>query len=319
MKESVIAVRIIKKLTVCDSVFEFVLAPANGDPLPKANPGDHIDVYIDADTVRQYSLMNAPGESDYYRIGVLCDEAGRGGSRTLCSQFKVDDILSIGQPRNLFALKNGGDAILIAGGIGITPVASMAYALQSQGRNFQFHYLNRSQSRAAFLPELKQAFGDSLHTYFDDQQQTLDCQVLFSGWSAGCDLYVCGPEGLIQFVKSQAIACGWPEASIHFELFSRTEPSASESGEFQLVIDDTEEVISVAPEESALEALQRSGFDIPCSCEQGICGSCVLEVVEGQPEHNDMFFTDAERLANNKFTPCCSRSLSKSLRIRLSS
>ncbi|WP_051299360.1 flavin reductase family protein [Marinobacterium litorale] len=194
----------------------------------------------------------------------------------------------------------------------------MARALDQQGASFELHYLCRSSGRAAFFDEMSTAFPSQVRLYTDDQPPQFDAVTAFSGATADTGLYICGPQGLIEALENQALELGWAHEQIHYELFNRSDSLTHESdNRFEIALIDTDTVIHVEADETALEALMRSGFEVPCSCEQGVCGSCLLEVVDGLPDHRDMFLTEQEREENSRFTPCCSRSLSPRLTVRL--
>lgn len=314
MSNTRIKVQIVEKSEVAEGIYQFTFVPESGTVLPAFNAGAHIDVVLDDRTVRQYSLINGPDQSSGYQIAVLRDTGGRGGSVKLCDEFDRGDRLEISEPRNLFPLQSAEHYILIAGGIGVTPIYAMAKQLAAQGASFEFHYLCRSREKAAFRSELQERFFDRFRLHLDDGEQRFDADRVLSMPSAETRLFICGPAGLIGFIEERALSLGWAKERIHYELFNRSETSQiEESAAFEIVVSGSGEVISVGAEETALEALLRNGFDVLCSCEQGVCGSCVLEVVEGEPDHRDMFLTDEERAQNRVFTPCCSRSLSPRL------
>lgn len=310
--------QILEKVAVADDVYQFTLGAEDGELLPAFSAGAHIDLYIDDKTTRQYSLINAESDRQAYRIGVLRDGSGRGGSVMLCDEFDVGSRLQISEPRNLFPLQDAEHYILIAGGIGVTPIYAMAKQLASTGRSFEFHYLCRSRSKAAFCEALQGEFSDRFSLYLDDTGPRFDASGVLANRSERTRIFTCGPAGLISFLEEQALAAGWSKERVHYELFSAgATEQAAPAGAFELVISGSGEIIMVDAEESALDALLRSGFEVDCSCEQGVCGSCVLEVIEGEPDHRDMFLTDAERAANRSFTPCCSRALSPRLTVAL--
>lgn len=311
-----IDVKIIQKETIADRIVQLVLARPNGRDLPPFEPGAHVDVHIDQSTVRQYSLVPS-GSAAHYAIAVLDDPNGRGGSSKVHRNLQVGDGVQISEPRNQFPLEEAEHSILIAGGIGITPILAMADSLSRQRRSFELHYCCRAQRNAAFYTVIRQSpWAANTRFYFDEEGQQFDPSVLANA-SEHTRMYVCGPEGFIQYVRDNAARLGWPEHRVHYELFQKSVADGTGHGQrFQLHIDGTDQVIDVEASETALEALSRSGIDVPCSCEQGICGTCVLAVVEGLPDHQDMFLTDSEKQANNQFTPCCSRALTPVLTIK---
>ncbi len=313
-----IEVTLIKKQMIAENIVSLVLASADGTRLPAFDPGSHIDLHIDNNTIRQYSLINSLDNGKTYEIAILREAGGRGGSIKLHDSLTPGNTVTISEPRNHFPLQECEHTVLVAGGIGITPILSMAQYLHSQGKSFELHYCARSDRSAAFLAEIQASpFAEHSRLYFDQQKQAFAPQTLAH---RGDDsrLFVCGPEGFIQFISNTALAAGWAEERIHYELFKRSAAPASGLGQpFSMVINSSGDVINVAADETALDALVRSGYEIPCSCEQGVCGTCVLEILEGTPDHQDMFLTDKERQQNQHFTPCCSRALTPTLTLKL--
>lgn len=313
-----IETRIIKKEPVAEHIVHLVLAHSQGETLPPFEPGAHIDLHIDDATIRQYSLINSLDGGRSYEIAVLREAAGRGGSIKVHDTLQVGDRVNISAPRNAFALKKSEFSVLIAGGIGITPVLSMAESLEHEGQPFALHYCSRSRHNAAFCDRIAgSSYADRTQFYFDDEGNRFDPGALQVD-AVDKRLYVCGPQGFIEFIRGSAREAGWPEDRVHYELFQKADGDHRSHGSpFSLVINGTGHQVEVAADETALEALERSGYEVSYSCEQGICGSCVLDIVEGLPDHQDAFLTDKERRENLKFTPCCSRALTPSLTIEL--
>ncbi|MBB3273905.1 vanillate O-demethylase ferredoxin subunit [Pseudomonas sp. OG7] len=284
---------------------EFVAA--DGVQLPHFEAGSHIDVHLPNGLIRQYSLCNAPHERDRYVVGVLLDPNSRGGSKAVHELLEGAEI-KIGEPRNFFPLVEAkGRSLLFAGGIGITPILCMAESLQKVGANFELHYCSRSREQAAFVGRIEQApFAGHASFHFDDEKAA-DIPSLLSSPGAEDHLYVCGPSGFMDFVLKTAEAQGWAAGQLHREYFSVEPKSDADNGSFEVQIASTGQIITVGAETTAAEALIAVGVDIPLSCEQGICGTCVTRVLDGVPEHRDMYLTEDEQKANDVFTPCCSR------------
>ncbi len=312
-------VRIAERRIEAEDIAAFILEPADPPVLPHYEPGAHIDVKLPNGMVRQYSLCGTPARPDRFEIAVLREAAGRGGSACVHDQLQQGSEIEISAPRNLFPLTTQERALLFAGGIGITPILAMAEHLSRAGTDFEMHYCTRTAARAAFRSRLDTApFAPQVTYHFDDQPETaLDVGSLLAGHRAGTHLYVCGPNGFMDHVLNNARAAGWPESAIHFERFSAPISGPGQDGAFEIEIEGSGRLVTVAADQSALEALADAGFDIPASCEQGICGTCVTPVVEGIPDHRDMFLSQAERAANDCFTPCCSRALTARLTIQL--
>lgn len=297
----------------------FELVAANGTALPNFEAGAHIDVHLKNGLTRQYSLSNCSSEKHRYVIGVLHDANSRGGSRCIHTEYREGDHLKIGEPRNLFEIHpQTKQAVLFAGGIGITPILSMAYRLKFANIPFELHYFVRSREMIAFYGNLTEYFGDQVHFHIQDQPDT-ECNMaeVLGQSSPDRHLYVCGPTGFMQFVMSSAEQASWQSEQLHQEHFVAQKADTSNDEAFTIEVKGTGRRIEVLPEQTATEALIANGFDIPVSCEQGICGTCITRVVEGTPDHRDMFMTDEEHALNDQFTPCCSRAKTKNLVIEL--
>ncbi|MHA6195872.1 PDR/VanB family oxidoreductase [Pseudomonas wadenswilerensis] len=288
------------------------LVREDGGVLPPFEAGAHIDLHLGDGLVRQYSLCNDAQERHRYLIGVLRDAASRGGSRAVHERLRVGQRVTVGEPRNLFALAPGlGRSLLFAGGIGVTPILAMAYSLSHQGRAFALHYSARSVQHAAFLERLEAL---SARCHFDDGEP-LNVSEVLAAEPADSQLYVCGPAGYIAHVLESARALGWDESRLHREYFAAAPVAPAEEGTFEVRIQGTGQVFEVPAGRSITQVLDDAGIVIPVSCEQGICGTCVTRVVDGEVEHRDHFLTDEERL--DRMTPCCSRARSGCLVLAL--
>ena len=278
------------------------LVREDGAQLPAFSAGAHIDLHLGDGLIRQYSLCNDPWERRRYCIGVLRDGESRGGSRAVHERLRVGQRVTVSEPRNLFALDAGGErSLLFAGGIGITPILAMAHELGRQGRPFALHYSARSAQRAAFLEQLGEL---PARCYFDDGER-LDLAAVLAAEPADTQLYVCGPAGFIAHVIEGARALGWDESRLHREYFAAAPVEQGGEVAFEVRIHGTGQVFEVPADRSITQVLDEAGIIIPVSCEQGICGTCVTRVVDGQVEHRDQFLTEAER--REQMTPCCSR------------
>jgi vanillate monooxygenase ferredoxin subunit len=306
-----LSVKVSAKREMAGNVCSFELVSENGQPLPQFSAGAHIDVHLSGGLVRQYSLCNSPHETHRYVIGVLKDPASRGGSEAF-HQLEEGARLQISEPRNHFPLIEGSPhTILLAGGIGITPLLSMVERLLSTGDSFEFHYCVRSRSTCAFTERLSEKRIHSRLFVHPDDDQRLDARALFRSSVASSEIYVCGPPGFIDYVLKAARDAGFDERRLHREYFSnQTTTIDTDDGPFDIEIASTGQRLTVEAHETVLAAFARHNIDIPVSCEQGVCGTCLTKVLEGIPLHRDIFLTDEERLANDQFTPCCSRSLS---------
>jgi len=308
-----IDVVVVSRNDEAQGICSFELAAADGSPLPTFSAGAHIDVHLPDGLVRQYSLCNHPEERHRYLIGVLNDPASRGGSRSLHEQVQAGARLRISAPRNLFPLAEGARrSLLFAGGIGITPILCMAEQLAHGGGDFELHYCARSSERAAFVQRIRNApFADRLFVHFDEQPETaLDIAQVLGSPQDDVHLYVCGPGGFMQHVLGSARGLGWQEACLHREYFAAAPVDASNDGSFSVQVGSTGQVFEVPADQTVVQVLERHGIEIAMSCEQGICGTCLTRVLQGTPDHRDLFLTEEEQALNDQFTPCCSRSKS---------
>ncbi len=314
-------VRVARRHAEADDIISLDLVHPEGADLPEFTAGSHVDVHAPGGIVRQYSLCNDPRERNRYRLGVLKEKAGRGGSKAMHENVAAGDELTISAPRNHFPLdESATHSILVAGGIGVTPMMAMAERLAALGASFEMHYCVRNRARAAFHDELaaRPWAAGRLHIHLDDgaKSQLLDAGALLGAFRPGTHVYVCGPKGMMDWILGTVTA--WPAANVHKEFFT-AEPQAGASGDraFKVKLKSTGAVYDVPADQTIITALSRHGIDIPISCEQGICGTCLTGVISGEPDHRDCFLTDDEKNANNQFTPCCSRSKSDVLVIDL--
>lgn len=311
--------RVSAREIAAESVVRFELRHPDGLPLPPFSAGSHIDLRLPNGTVRQYSLCNDPAERSRYEIGILLDPASRGGSRSAHADIALGDLIAVGAPRNLFPLHPAEHSILFAGGIGVTPLLAMAEQLSRDGASFALHCSNRSAARIPFRERIEvSAFADRTHHHLDDTPHSrLDAAaVLARPDRRHTHLYVCGPQGFMDHILQTARAAGWADANLHFECFAAPAANvAADNAGFEVRLARRDLVISVAPDQSVAQALAGHGIQVPLSCEQGICGTCLMRVLDGVPDHRDSFLSDAEKAANDRFLPCCSRARSAHLLI----
>ncbi|MBS7661609.1 oxidoreductase [Pseudomonas lalucatii] len=315
MSEQVLNLVVRKRVEQGEGVVILDLADPAGKPLPAFEAGAHVDIHLKAGLVRQYSLCGDPANAAVYRLGVLRDPASRGGSVAVHEQLTEGACVDVGTPRNLFPLScDATRSILIGGGIGVTPMIAMAHQLTAQDSPFELHYCGRSRSRTAFLDELAVAdFAACVRTHFDDEDdaQKLDLPAVLGQPDAGVHVYVCGPAGFMDWVISEARKAGYAEEHIHREYF-QVEVDASGAG-FEVVAQRSGKTVQVADGQSIVDALAGVGIKIEISCEQGVCGTCLCDVLEGEPDHRDVYLTDDEKAANDQILVCCSRAKSQKL------
>lgn len=308
---STLSVRVARKATEAVDICTFELVGVDGAPLPAFSAGSHVDVALPNGLTRQYSLCNDPTETHRYLIGVLRDPASRGGSQALHEQVQQGQVLQISAPRNHFSLAHEArHSVLLAGGIGVTPILCMAERLAMAGADFEMHYCTRSRERTAFYQRItSSAYAPHVQFHFDDgvPQQRLDLAALLATPHTGVHLYVCGPKGFMDAVLSTARAQGWPESQLHYEFFgAEVAPSDSDAG-FDVKLASSGRIITVPRDQTVTQALSAAGVEVQTSCEQGVCGTCLTRVLEGVPDHKDQYLTPEEQAANDQFLPCCSR------------
>jgi vanillate O-demethylase ferredoxin subunit len=310
-------VRVARKSSETPEISTFELVSADGAGLPPFSAGAHIDVDLPNGLTRQYSLCNDQTESHRYLIGVLKDSASRGGSKAMHESVNEGDLLQISPPKNHFPLTHGAKkSLLLAGGIGVTPILCMAERLANIQEDFTMHYCTRSAERTAFLKRIETSpFAEKVAFHFDDEvaKQKLDLDTLLADQGADVHLYVCGPKGFMDAVLGAARARGWPEGRLHYEFFAAEVVRSNADQTFKVKLGSSGRVIEVKPEQTVIEALGDAGIEVPTSCEQGVCGTCLTRVLEGQPDHRDSYLTPEEQGQNDQFLPCCSRSKSPML------
>ena len=311
-------VRIVHREEIADDITLFEMKHFSGGELPAFTAGAHIDVHLKDGFVRQYSLSNSPNERHRYVIGVLRDEAGRGGSKALHDRLRVQDKVRISHPRNNFELTaDASKVILLAGGIGVTPLKAMAHRLEEMGIDYEMHYCAKDESCTVFAAELAPMHASGkLQFHFDngDPSKGLDLKRLLSKTGPGVHVYYCGPGG---FMKACAAATvHWAPGTVHFEHFKAPERAASDNvaaavGEFIVKIASTGQQIPVSSDRSIADALEDAGVAIETSCRAGLCGTCKVRYVSGEVEHNDCILGDDEK--QEYLTTCVSRASSQEL------
>ncbi|APX90818.1 hypothetical protein BV394_14765 [Brevirhabdus pacifica] len=301
---------------VASDIHEYVLVDPDGRALPPFTPGAHVHVSVPAGGTRQYSLLNDPAERDAYRIAIKRENEGQGGSRSFVDTVSAGDMVEVSAPANDFQLGQDGErVILIAGGIGITPILSMARYLHRTGeRPFHMYYLTRDPAQTAYLDEITSApFAKNVTIHHDmgDPARSLDLQALLAEQD-GAVLYCCGPTGLLHAVR--AAASHWGRGDVRFEDFGTTPAPQAEDGEgFQVRVAGHEGAFRVPADKSILEVLNEAGLEMPSSCEAGTCGTCRMRLIEGEADHRDLVLFDDEM--EDSIIICCSRAKSPEITI----
>ncbi|WP_241609569.1 PDR/VanB family oxidoreductase [Rosenbergiella australiborealis] len=288
--------------------------PTPGEPLPEWQAGAHIDVHLAPGLIRQYSLTGSDEDRHRYHICVALDAASRGGSRYIHQQLRPGDRLTISPPRNLFALQPAKRVVLIAAGIGITPLYAMALQLEKQGIAFTLHYYCRRAEQAAYRQALS---GDwhygRCHLWYSDKGNSPRQHIAADVTEPQDDtlIYLCGPEGFMQHQQAVALAYGWPAQAIYTEAFkpaALTEQSG-DKGSFMITLASTGQQWPVAPSQTIAEVLIEQGVSVPLSCEMGMCGACLTGVTAGVVDHRDTVQSEEEKTAaRQQIALCCSRS-----------
>lgn len=299
-------------------VMALELRAPGGGQLPPFEPGSHLDVHLPNGIVRQYSLTNDWRERDRYVIGVGRAADSRGGSSHIHSNIRAGAQLKISAPRNNFPL--AGDAasyLFIAGGIGVTPIMAMVRWCVAKRKPWRLIYAARSRQRAAFYEELCELGEGRTDFHFDDERgQVLDAARAISSRTEGEHIYCCGPGVLMNAVKD--LTADFPGGMVHFEWFTAPESDEpKESNSFTVRLERSGTEFEVPEQKSILEVLEEHGFEIPFSCREGLCGTCVTNVCSGEPDHRDYVLSDEERASGKMMTICCSRSKSPFLTLDL--
>ncbi|AGW93405.1 hypothetical protein N234_25570 [Ralstonia pickettii DTP0602] len=314
-----LAVAAIRSITT--EVKEFTFRNANGVSLPSYSPGAHLRFTLEAGSTRHdrcYSLLDAGNSSNLYRIAVHRSRQSRGGSAFLCEQVAVGDVLECTAPRNDFPLSKDADHhVLIAGGIGITPILAMAKALHGAGSSYELHYVARRAEAMPYCDDVVSRFGPLARLYFDHGEPARGMPIsdIIGVPEKGRHLYVCGPQAMIDATLGFASERGWERDAVHFELFANAPREDDEQIELQLA--RSQRTVRVAPTESLLDALLRDGLDLLYDCRRGECGVCAVNVIDGIPDHRDYALSDAQKAANGTICLCVSRAKTATLKLDL--
>ena len=310
--KATLALRVSKITREAQGVTSFELVDPLGLELPPFAAGAHIDVRIQGDIRRQYSLCNDPHERNRYTIAVLNEPGGRGGSRWMHEQIAVDSVLMVSPPRNHFPLA-GREArfhLLLAGGIGVTPMLAMIAELERRASPWHMHYCTRSPARTAFLNRLRPliAAGNvELHHDDGDPARGLDIKRTLEAFEVGAHLYFCGPPGFMSAAKASVGA--WPPFNVHCEYFTAAEDrSDAVNAPFQIKLKSSGQIFNVPADRSIVAVLRDHGFDIETDCEDGYCGTCITRYLDGEPEHRDTVLGEDDRKRYAMI--CCARAKS---------
>jgi ferredoxin-NADP reductase/nitrite reductase/ring-hydroxylating ferredoxin subunit len=310
-------VQVLRTWTAGAGVRGLELGPVGERPLPSGQAGAHLDVALPGGVVRQYSLVNGPGETDRYVIGVKRTDDSAGGSVAVHEQVREGDVLAVSLPRNGFPLRQDRTrTLLVAGGIGITPLLAMAQALQHQGLHYELHYFAADDAAVAFGDRLAALRNVRTVTGLDPAATRAELQRLLAPAHEDAQVYFCGPPPMLDVAREVARSSGWSPDEVHFEYF-RNDHEIDDSSRFEVVLARSVLNLTVEPGRTILETVRAAGVVVPSSCEQGACGTCLVTVIDGRPDHQDVYLDDAERAAGASVMTCVSRSLTPRLTLDL--
>lgn len=297
-----------------DRIRVMTFSDPTGVQLPSYTAGAHIDFSLGECGNRSYSLIDwKPSKSpkSSYMVAVQCEEEGEGGSKAM-HQLQPGDQVVVSEPSNDFEMvQSNAPVLLLAGGIGVTPLISMATELKGLGTQFQFHYTARSKDVMGFYDKLGAEFQANINFHFDNQTP-IDLVSLFKQQEPGTQIYICGPKGMIDAARSAAKQAGHSEEAIHVELFSAPDTQLDDQP-FEVEINDTGEVFTIPPGKTIIEVLEDAGKDLMFDCQRGDCGICQTDVISGTPDHRDVVLSQADRDSGKVMQICVSRAKSKRL------
>lgn len=314
-------VRTLERLT--ESVLRLVLESTDGQKLPDTPAGCHVDLHLAPGLARSYSVVGSSHGQQRWEFAIARDANSRGGSRAVHENLRLGQLIQTSTPRNAFALDEGEHpTLLIAGGIGITPLWAMARRLETLGRPYILFYATRSRSLAAYLDDISNLLASSqtgrLILHFDDEADGAapDLPSLLTQLPSQAHLYCCGPGRMLEAFESAT--ANWPSSQVHLERFGPVVSVAHAStDEFEVILSQSGLRFTVPADRSILDMVLDHGVNASYGCMQGSCGMCQTRVIEGQPDHRDHILSEADRAQGNTMLICCSRSHSKRLTLEL--
>lgn len=306
---------VLHRKTPAEGVVLLDLVHPQNEDLPRWEPGAHIDLLLADGLTRQYSLCGDPANTGVWRVGVLLDPNSRGGSQYVHDKLTEGATVQVRGPRNHFPLVDAPRYRFIAGGIGITPIATMLEAAQRAGQDWTLLYGGRTRASMAFADELAERFPDRVTVWPQDERGLLDLDRLLGEPDEDTLVYCCGPEALLNAVEQRCVE--WPVGTLHIERFAAKAPTAEEAAEaldrFDVVCQRSGVTLEVSADKSILETLEENDVPIMASCYEGVCGTCEVRVLAGTPDHRDSMLSDAEQAAGEVMLVCVSRSRTERL------
>ncbi|SFL42988.1 PDR/VanB family oxidoreductase [Geodermatophilus ruber] len=308
--------RVASRIEGAEGVVVLQLRDPSGAELPAWAPGAHIDLQLPEGRTRQYSLCGDPADRSVWRIGVLREPDGRGGSAYVHDELAEGAEIDVRGPRNNFPLVPARRYVFIAGGIGITPILPMMAAAEAAGAQWELHYGGRSRRSMCFLESMEEATGTTVTLHPQDEVGLIDLDAILGTPRPDTLVYCCGPEPLLQAVEKHCAA--WPEGALHVERFSpkeQGEPLRADS--FEVELTQSGVTLTVPPDRTILEVVEEAGIPVLSSCQEGTCGTCETPVLSGEVDHRDSLLTAAEQAANDTMFICVSRAACPKLVLEL--
>ena len=313
-----IAMRIAAIRDEADGIRSFALEPVDGRTLAEGAAGSHVEVHLPNGAVRQYSVVDHDPAANRYTIAVKRDDAGRGGSVAM-HMLKVGDEIAVSAPRNNFVLyETAPRFVLVAGGIGITPLLSMAHRLHGIGKPYELHVCARNEASLAFADDLARGpVARQVSVHFDgaDGRSTLDADAVLGQHGPDDLLYICGPQAFMDWVRQAALARGWSNDQIRIESFAGAAGPQADDHAFRVTLASSGRTVEVGADRTIIDALALQGIEVPFACMQGTCGRCAVDIVKGEADHRDAFFSEEEKAENKHMCLCVSRARGKELTI----
>lgn len=296
-------VEVVNRESIARDVVQLTVQDSDGGSLPAWAPGAHVDVYLPG-MLRHYSLCGNPEDLTTYEFAVLFEPAGRGGSKYVHEQLVLGSRIQMGRPRNHFKLIDAPGYVFVAGGIGITPIRAMVNACERAGKPWSLYYGGRRRASMAFFDEFSRA-GDRAHLLPQDVHGLLNLSAILTEAPPEHAVYCCGPERLLHAIEEVVLAIG---REVHVERFAPSVPKHQlDDRPVTVVCADSGQTVRVDAQVTILDALIAAGVDVNYDCRDGTCGTCELEVIEGDPEHRDAILSLRDRLSGSLMYPCVSR------------